>query len=327
MSQLWWKLLLIPSCVLGAKCFSCEGICHQRSAKCNCQTGLCDGPLCFTRRTHERGFNRISKGCANRLPTDTTGCFYDRSARQTLCYCDGDFCNSLVEEPLQLYLPNITCNECQGAFACDNYCSGGSHCRIHHNSRRTSCGYGYPQLPYMFRTRKTIKEPHSRAGMCVTLQEGKVPLKRDCTCGYQKCNDNRLLKQELFDPELPLYNCYSCSESSGTEISPATCKDVMCVGHFCTLSLATVASVRTGLRYDRTAGCLNTSHPEFVMRGCFQQWIAEKNEILQCACQGHLCNRSVGQALRDFASHSRSVGLLSLWSVFVNLFLPVLLDL
>lgn len=290
----------------GIKCFSCDGVCHHRSSKCNCQTGLCDGPYCFTMRTNDvKNGLYVIKGCANRLPTDNTGTLYDKAAKQTYAYCDTNFCNSLIDEPRMPYLLNMTCNDCWDTVGdCPTTCSEANYCRTEISKKRSTCAFGLPNLPYFYRTRKLVRESYARAGVCYSLLEGRALYRHECICAYPKCNNQNLLRNTEYDPDLTLHTCYSCSESSGAEISPATCREKTCLGHICTLTVRTIVSLKTGLRYERIAGCLNTTHPEYVMTGCLQQWVTDRDEIIQCACAGSFCNKSVSQAYRDNAINS-----------------------
>uniref|UniRef100_A0A915JVS7 Activin types I and II receptor domain-containing protein n=1 Tax=Romanomermis culicivorax TaxID=13658 RepID=A0A915JVS7_ROMCU len=120
-----------------------------------------------------------------------------------------------------------------------------------------------------------------------------------------------------------LLRCYSCVQTSNEHlVHSSACRSEMCLGQFCLLILESSSQQQgfpgggladSGARssstgssssdvssasmtaavnafYRRTAGCLNSSRPDFVLKGCTQKWTMKKWEKIECVCDRDLCN-------------------------------------
>lgn len=292
-------LLSVIQTSLSADCFACNGFCY--TSQCNCQTGTCEGQFCFSRRGHdsERGYS-VSKGCTNRLPSSVPGCFYEPEYPDASCYCNEDFCNEYIEEPTLTDLPLISCHECSDTEKndrCGSDCGNANFCAISMKDRRSYCGNGAPRFPFMYEAEAMVQQSLA-TGICVAQQLGTEVTLNTCVCANSHCNQRDLINRVEMEYPKALLMCRACRDSGGS-FSLNQCGET-CLGHFCTISVRSVMNVLTGKTYEWSAGCLNTTHPSLVQRGCYREWLTDIEETISCACaSGHFCNRNLGQAGRE----------------------------
>ncbi len=324
-----WPLILLPLLSLihtgwSVDCFACSGNCY--TSQCNCQTGTCEGQFCFSRRGHDamRGY-WVSKGCTNRLPSSTPGCFYEPEYPDASCYCNEDFCNEYIEEPQLADLPVMRCHQCDDVKKndkCGGDCTNANFCAISTRDRRSYCGNGAPRFPFMYDADSMVEQTVS-GGICVAQQLGTEMVLNTCVCATSDCNHRGLVDQVPMEYAKSLLMCRACKDSGGS-FSLNQCGET-CLGHFCTISVRSVMGVVSGKTYHWAAGCLNTTHPSLVQRGCYREWMTDIEETISCACaSGHFCNRNLGQAGREGSASGTVPQLILLALLQLMLFCPTL---
>lgn len=125
---------------------------------------------------------------------------------------------------------------------------------------------------------------------------------QECICNGNYCNyrtlpDNNLIVLPPATKKQDLIMCYSCVETSSEQaVPPSSCKMNTCLGQFCVLTIESQTADRNDMLFQRTAGCLNSSRPALVHRGCVQRWTLKKWEKIECLCQKDFCNSDVTTA-------------------------------
>lgn len=303
---------------VNSSCYSCAGTCY--SEPCNCQMGSCESDYCFIERKpiDERGRYRITKGCVRRPSRTHMGCDYDHFRDHILCVCRGEFCNDMIYiRPM--HRKTVLCRHCsEREPECGNTCQG-QWCHEDSLTGAAGCGYGPPSLPYFYKGPELL---YHQTRVCVTISRGASSPRRHCICNTNKCNSvhvrfaswnqvegitrtRSLLSRNDFSSQL--HSCVNCELSAHDSSVIASCKQNLCVGHFCTYATQRML-IGTDQNRQRTPilnerqGCINVTDNHHIQLGCSHKWMNDEEEEVYCACMGDRCNRDLSTASLNHAS-------------------------